>query len=100
MRHTADFETRVAGIPCGVVIDSYHYQPRFKGSPQLCDSDVDYYGYETIEWFLVDRKGYPAKWLEKKLTESIREDIEDEIHWWKKEEAEEFDLENAVNGGY
>jgi len=50
-----DFETRVAGIPCGVVIEN---------NP------------EELLYFLVDRLGYPAQWLEKKLTKADHDKIE------------------------
>lgn len=53
--YSADFETRVSGIPCGVVIEN----------------DPD-----ELLYFLVDRHGYPAKWLEKKLTKADHDNIE------------------------
>lgn len=53
--YSADFETRVAGIPCGVVIEN----------------DPD-----ELLYFLVDRHGYPAEWLEKKLTKADHDKIE------------------------
>lgn len=53
--YNADFETKVAGIPCGVVIEN----------------DPDEFLY-----FLVDRRGYPAEWLEKKLTKADHDKIE------------------------
>jgi len=43
------------------------------------DSADDYYGYTEMEWELLDRKGYPAKWLENKLTDDDIERIESEI---------------------
>ena len=42
------------------------------------DSDWDYYGYTEVEMDLLDRKGYPAAWLEKKLTDSDREELKNE----------------------
>jgi len=65
-RLCADFETTVAGIPCGVVITSYSgarpwRQHTFSGAgPGDCDPPE----YEEVEWLLVDSKGYPAGWLE------------------------------------
>ena len=48
-------------------------------SPHTCPSSDDYYGYTEIEYDVLDRKGYRAKWLERKITdkdaERIREDI-------------------------
>jgi hypothetical protein len=31
-------------------------------------SDLDYHGYVECEYTVYDRKGYPAKWLEAKIT--------------------------------
>ena len=68
-RLCADFETTVAGIPCGVVITSYSgarpwRQHTFSGAgPGDCDPPE----YEEVEWLLVDSKGYPAGWLEEKM---------------------------------
>ena len=73
----ADFESHVQGIPCGVVIidcvvvaGSYSYN---------APSDVDYHGYAEVEFELIDRKGYPAKWLEKMMTPADIERIDNEI---------------------
>ena len=68
-RECADFETTVAGIPCGVVITSYSgarpfRQHTFAGAgPGDCDPPE----YEDVEWRLVDGDGYPAGWLEDKM---------------------------------
>ena len=68
-RLCADFETTVAGIPCGVVITSYvgarpFRQHTFAGAgPGDCDPPE----YEDVEWRLVDGDGYPAGWLEDKM---------------------------------
>ena len=70
-------DSRVAGIPCVVAVThftsvrgSYHYD---------APSDLDYYGYTESNWFLKDRKGYPATWLENKLTDEDRSRIETQI---------------------
>jgi len=66
----ADFTTTVSGIPCGVVIDSYTpgrpwRQHTFSGAgPGDCDPPEE----AEVTWHLVDRKGYYAEWLERKLT--------------------------------
>ena len=71
-RLCADFETTVAGIPCGVVITSYSgarpwRQHTFSGAgPGDCDPPE----YEEVEWLLVDSKGYPAEWLEEKMNDN------------------------------
>ena len=76
MKHSADFETTVAGIPCGVVVS--HYE-KVEGDKGTWASDVDYYGYTECDWFLVDRKGYRANWLEGKMTRKDERRIEREI---------------------
>lgn len=76
MRERADFKTRVKGIPCGVVVDSFNVvEPQGK----FADSDLDCYGYTEIEYHLLDRKGYRAKWLENKMTDKDKDLIEIEI---------------------
>jgi hypothetical protein len=68
-RQCADFETTVAGIPCGVVVTGYSgarpwRQHTFSGAgPGDCDPPE----YEYFEWRLVDSKGYPAGWLKEKM---------------------------------
>lgn len=64
---------RIAGIPCKVELTRCFVQPPL--GPQ-CDSDLDCYGYSEIEFDVLDRNGRPAPWLEKKLTEHARVDIE------------------------
>ena len=63
-----DFESTIAGIPCGIVVDYYVCVPPFQGSAHLCDSSDDYYGFTEFEYTVLDRKGYKAAWLEAKAT--------------------------------
>lgn len=69
----------VQGIPCLIGVESVYIQRPFKGSPCDCVSDVDFYGYHDIEYIILDRKGYSALWLEKKLTNADRLNIEEKI---------------------
>lgn len=78
-KETADFDTTVCGIPCGVVVDTYHYQPPSKKCAQQCETPDEFYGYTEIEWHLLDRKGYHARWLEDKMTDGDNETLEEEI---------------------
>lgn len=48
--YTPQFETTVCGIPCGVVIEEW--------------------GPDYVNYFLVDRNGYRAEWLEKRMSRS------------------------------
>lgn len=70
------FDTRIAGIPCQIGVTYFHYQPPWRGSAHTCDSDWDYYGYTELEYDVLDRRGRPAAWLEKKIDDDIRTDIQ------------------------
>ena len=86
-------DIRVAGIPAVADITHFVHVPPFSGSSHICDSSDDYYGYTEIEWDLLDRKGYPAKWLKKKLTAKEKFQIEsDLIETLKMREKEDNDL--------
>ena len=67
----------VAGIPC--LID---YQVYGKYVPAKTDADPNscYEAeYPDVDFTVLDRKGYPAPWLEKKLTDDETNRIEHEI---------------------
>lgn len=64
----------LSGLPCLLGVTGYNYQPPFKGPARLCDSDVDFYGYEEIDFELLDRKGYRAKWLDPKMSSNLEDD--------------------------
>lgn len=64
------------GIPCTIGVLDYFVQAPHRGSPHTCHSDVDYYGYTEAEWQVLDRRGYSAAWLERKLTENDQDAIE------------------------
>jgi hypothetical protein len=77
MTYLAEIESTVSGIPCliGVtefssVSGSYNYN---------APSDMDYYGYTESDWEVLDRRGRPAAWLDRKLTDADRSRIEREI---------------------
>ena len=72
----AEVSFRLHGIPCIIGVESCFEQAPHKGSAYTCDSDWDYYGYSDIAWQILDRKGYSAAWLERKLTENDRAAIE------------------------
>lgn len=81
--HTGDsrmeIETRVAGIPCIARVTHYFRQAPHRGGAHTCDSDLDYYGYTECEFDILDRRGRPAPWLERKATDEDRQRIEQEI---------------------
>ena len=65
-----DFESQVQGIPCKVrVTYATKYVPASWDSPEESGE---------FEFDLLDRKGYRAKWLEKKVTEKDVERLERE----------------------
>jgi hypothetical protein len=73
MNHLA---SQIAGIPCLIQIDRCFVQ---KPMGLRADSDWDCYGYKEVEFTVLDRKGYPAKWLERKLTDDDTDRIETQI---------------------
>ena len=68
------FQTKVCGIPCTVVVTLYRkaVPMRIYGSGM---GDCDPPEPEEFEFHLLDRRGYPAKWLEAKLTTALEEQI-------------------------
>ena len=68
------FQTKVCGIPCTVVVTLYRkaVPMRIYGSGM---GDCDPPEPEEFEFQLLDRKGYPAPWLEKKLTPQLEEEV-------------------------
>jgi len=81
----AEIESRVAGIPCLIGVTEFQ---SVRGSYSYhADSDMDYYGYSESEWVVLDTRGRPAAWLERKLTSADRSRIEQEIAKAMTEEA-------------
>lgn len=64
---------RIQGIPCKVELTHLFVQPAL--GPR-CDSDLDCYGYADVEFDVLDRNGRPAPWLERKMSDSERSEIE------------------------
>ena len=69
-------DTHIAGIPCQIEVTYFFIQEPLGPN---CDSDWDCYGYTDIEFDVLDRKGYKAAWLEKKMTQEDIERIELQI---------------------
>lgn len=74
--YDADFFTTVAGIPCGVVVDDFRpgCAARLFGPPENCSPEEP----AEADFILVDRKGYRALWLERRLKSADRSRIEQE----------------------
>lgn len=82
-KQRGDFEWHISGIPCQIQVKEFN---RVVGSGRYdAPSDLDFYGYFETEFAVLDRKGYPAAWLERKLDDRACELIEQEI--WKREMA-------------
>lgn len=77
MSYIIEIESRVAGIPC--LIGVTHFESVRGSYSYNAHSDMDYYGYSESEWDVLDRRGRPAAWLERKLTTADRDRIEQEI---------------------
>jgi hypothetical protein len=75
--YLAEIETRVAGIPC--VIGVVDYISVAGSYSQNADSDWDYHGYSESDWVVLDSRGRPAPWLERKLTPALVDRVEQEI---------------------
>ena len=93
MKQKGQVSTHIQGIPCLIAIGYYHKQ---KPLGMQADSDHDARGYTDAEYTVLDRKGYPAKWLERKMNDLDRERVVIAIEDYKDAEAEEARYERAV----
>lgn len=70
--------TRIAGIPCQAQIT--HISGRYVPAKTNADPDDCYpASYPEVEWEVLDRKGYAAPWLAKKMTTEDMDRIETEL---------------------
>lgn len=69
--------TKIAGIPCQIRIT--HFYRKHGEYSFNSNSDADYYGYTECDFNVLDRKGYDAPWLHKKMTIVDEQRIADEI---------------------
>ena len=68
-------EARISGIPCLIQVNAFqHYAGCHSGS-----SDWDYHGFCEMDWDVLDRRGRKADWLDRKMTSSDIEYIEELI---------------------
>jgi len=67
-------EARIQGIPCQVQLDYYEpVTPAYRrGHPDNWEPES---GGE-LRWSVLDRRGYPAPWLVRKLTDKDADHIE------------------------
>lgn len=86
--YQAEIDTTVQGIPCIIGVIDYS---SVKGSYSYnAPSDMDYYGYTECEWELLDRKGYPAGWLERKMTDRDRDQVEETIANYMEDSCDDY----------
>ena len=77
LRIASMLKATISGIPCLIEVNDCIV---VKGSyNRMCDSSDDYYGWSDVSFTVYDRKGYKAEWLERKMTDNEREDIEQMI---------------------
>ena len=75
--YIAEIEHRVCGIPCIVGVTDYEgYTPAYiSGPPENCYPAEGGSG----DFEILDRRGYRAKWLEKKMTAQDEDAIQELI---------------------
>jgi hypothetical protein len=75
--YIAEIETTVAGIPCLIGVTDYEaYTPAYiSGPPENCYPAEGGYG----DYEILDRKGYRALWLERKITSRVESEIQESI---------------------
>lgn len=70
------FASRIAGIPCLIEVTHYH---REEPRGYWASNDVDARGYTECEFNVLDQRGRPAAWLERKVTDADRTRIVKEL---------------------
>lgn len=66
-------EFTLAGIPCLIGVQNFFKQD---AGGRSASSDWDCDGYVEWDGEILDRKGYSAPWLERKITSKIEDQIE------------------------
>lgn len=74
MRCVGEFESHVGGIPCIIAITSFYRGSPARHSGPLAGPEE----HPEADWCVLDRRGYRAEWLERKLTDADRQRIDEE----------------------
>lgn len=72
-------DTEIQGIDCFIRVDSYDKVEPYSTNPFNCPSADDYYGYEEMEYTMLDYDLNEAQWLEKRMTARDDEKVRDTI---------------------
>jgi hypothetical protein len=81
--YNVEIEARVHGIPCLVGVVYYN-----KVAPcSRADNDWDYRGYTDCDYDILDRNGYKAAWLERKMTQQDKAEIEKIVDGYYEQQA-------------
>lgn len=75
--YEAEIDARVCGIPCLIGVISYTSEPQTWTDP----------GCEDFEYEILDSRGRPAPWLERKMGDKDRLAVEEEISIYMGENA-------------
>ena len=77
MSECVEFDHRISGIPCIIRGTEYRrYRPEIVAGTVENSHQAD---GGTAAWIVLDRKGRPAPWLERKLSDRGRYEIEEII---------------------
>ena len=82
------FDSHIAGIPCQIEVTTYRPPER----KIVTCTTIDPPDPGEVEYEVLDRKGYPAEWLARKMTREDEQRIEDECA----DRAEEEQAEAAI----
>lgn len=85
MTYLAEVPYRLQGIPCLIgVIDFDSCEGSYSRN---APSDLDYYGWVECTWDVLDQRKRKAPWLERKLTDRDRDEIDAAVIEHMKETA-------------
>lgn len=76
--YRALIDTRIGGIPARIGVTYFYHHPGGR-LLQYADCPEDVYGITEVEFDVLDQRGRPAAWLERKLTNQDRASIEQQV---------------------